>query len=79
MSNTSTEEFKIILSSNHFYPLISRPTRITKSSATVIDNIYCNMPNISNTMEVRLLHANISDHKGILCIDNNTLLSKNMF
>ena len=34
------------------------------------------MPNISNTMAAGLLHANISDHKGIFCIDNNTLLSK---
>ena len=33
-SNTSTEEFKNILSSNYFYPLINKPTRITKSSAT---------------------------------------------
>ena len=66
VSNTSTEEFKNILSSNHFYHLINRPTRITKSiSAFLIDNIYCNMPNISNTMAAGLLHANISDHKGI--------------
>ena len=28
-------------------------------------------------MAAGLLHANISDHKGIFCIDNNTLLSKN--
>ena len=48
VSNTSTEEFKNILSSNHFYYFI-----------------YCNMPNISNTMAAGLLHANISDHKGI--------------
>ena len=78
VSNTSTEEFKNILSSNHFYPLINRPTRITKSSASLIDNIYCNMPNISNTMAAGLLHANILDHKGIFCIANNTLLSKNV-
>ena len=66
VSNTYTEEFKKkLLSSNHFYPLINRPTRITKSTATLIDNIYCNMPNISNTMAAGLLHANISDHKGI--------------
>ena len=26
-------------------------------------------------MAAGLLHANISDHKGIFCIDNNTLLS----
>ena len=78
VSNTSMEEFKNILS-NHCYPLINRPTCITKSSATLIDNIYCNMPNISNTMAAGLLHANISDHKGIFCIDNNTLLHKKCF
>ena len=65
VSNTSTEEFKNILSSNHFYPLINRPTRITKSSATLIVNIYCNMPNISNARAAGLLHAHISDDKGI--------------
>ena len=27
-------------------------------------------------MAAGLLHVNISDHKGIFCIDNNTLLSK---
>ena len=71
VSNTSTEEFKNLLSSNNLYSLINRPTRITKSSGTMINNIYCNMSNISNTMAAGLLHANISDHKGIFCIDNN--------
>ena len=75
VNNTSTEEFKSILSSNHFYPLINIPTRTTNSSATLIDNIYCNMPNKSNIMAAGLLHANSSDHKGIFCIDNNTLLT----
>ena len=37
--------------------------------------MYCNMTNIYNTMEAGLLHANILDHKGIFCIDNNILLS----
>ena len=59
--------------------MINRPTCITKSSVTLIDNIYCNMTNISNNMSAGLLHANISNHKGIFCIDNNTLLSKKMF
>ena len=79
VSNTSTEELKNILSANHFYPLINRPTRFAKCSATLIDNIYCNMPNIYNYMAAGLLHANISDHKGIFCIDNNTLLSKKQY
>ena len=52
-------------------PVVYTYSRITKSSATLIDNIY-----ISNTMTAGLLHVNISDHRGIFCIDNNTLLSK---
>ena len=34
-----TSEFVDILYSNEFLPLISRPTRITSNSATLIDNI----------------------------------------
>ena len=40
VSNISTEEFKNILSYNHYYPLINRPTRSTKSAATLSDNIF---------------------------------------
>ena len=32
------------LSSHPFFPLINQPTRETKSSNTIIDNIYCNIP-----------------------------------
>ena len=59
-----------------FYPLINRPTRITKSSTTLIDNIYCN---ISNTMAAGLLHTNISNHKGIFVSIITPYSLKNMF
>ena len=69
--NTSTEEFKNILSYYHFYPLINRPTRIAKCSASLMDNIYCNMPIY---LMIWQLDYYMRICQGIFCIDNNTLL-----
>ncbi len=66
-----TEEFKNIFAGYHLYPLINKPTRITDKSATLIDNIYCNIPNLSSTIDSGLLHVNISDHKGLFCVNNS--------
>ena len=40
------EEFKNVFCSHHLFPLINKPTRETKSSKTIIDNIYCNIPHV---------------------------------
>ena len=42
-SNLQTQEFRNLLSAYSFIPLVNRPTRITSSSATVIDNIFTNV------------------------------------
>ena len=68
------EEFKNNFTSYHFYPLINKPTRITESTSTLIDNIYCNVPNVSNNIQCGLLHVNISDHKGLFCINSSATL-----
>ena len=47
--NLATEEFKNILSSEHFSPLINMPTRESNHSHTIIDNIYCNFPDQSKS------------------------------
>ena len=47
--HTSTANFIDQMYSNAFIPLINKPTRITKKSATLIDNIFTNSistPNI---------------------------------
>ena len=41
-SHQPTNEFINVMTSNSLYPLISKPTRITSSSATLIDNIFTN-------------------------------------
>ena len=58
--NPSTIDFLNQMFSSAFYPLISRPTRITDSSATLIDNISVN--NIEENYESGILFTGLSDH-----------------
>ena len=51
--------------------LISRPTRVSKSSATLIDNIFTNSySDIENTFQC-LIYTDITDHYPIVHIDFN--------
>ena len=43
-----------------FYPQIVKPTRVTATSATVLDNIICNIPD--SVIESGILTVDISDH-----------------
>ena len=62
------EEFKNIFFSHHLFPLINKPTRETNHTATVIDNIFCNVPSPIDISDVGILRPYISDHHGIfLC------------
>ena len=58
--NDNLNSFINLMFSSSFYPTISKPTRITKSTATLIDNIF------SNTLEEKcktgLLLTDLSDH-----------------
>ena len=40
----SIQEFSNIFSSYFCFPSINKPTRVTDHSASIIDNIYCNIP-----------------------------------
>ena len=64
----ATQNFKNIFSSNFYSPLIQKPTRITEHSATLIDNIYCNVPELSSNSAAGILKVSISDHYAIFCI-----------
>ena len=61
----ATQDFKNILSSNFLHPFINKPTRITSHSATLIDNIYCNIPEIGTKYDSGILCTSISDHYAI--------------
>ena len=55
-----TSDFMEGFMSGGFYPLISLPTRITDTTATLIDNIWTN--NLRDTMVSGLVTVRISDH-----------------
>ena len=38
----------------------------------LIDNIYCNIPNLQSNVEAGLLQVNIADHKEVFCINNDS-------
>ena len=57
--HTLTNDFINIMSSYSLYPSITKPTRITPTSATLIDNIFTN----SNSNQTSgIIVADVSDH-----------------
>ena len=78
-SDLAIEEFKNIFSSHHFFPLINQPPRETKSSNTIIYNIYCNIPCPFDMCDVGILRPYISDHNAIFCILNDITLNKRAY
>lgn len=64
--NTLTSDFLEILHGRGLYSLITKPSRITTTSATLIDHIFIN--NIENTVNSGLLLNDISDHLPVFCV-----------
>jgi exonuclease III len=65
-SHNDTGEFLHTMISHSFYPGITKPTRITKFSATSIDNIFTNVPvNMAG-----IFYKDISDHLPIFIIND---------
>ncbi|HMK58436.1 MAG TPA: reverse transcriptase family protein [Nitrososphaeraceae archaeon] len=63
-SHTPTSEFLACLASRSFLPTIRFPTRITASSATLLDNIFTN--NLRYKMDTAIVYSDISDHLPVL-------------
>ena len=61
-------EFLDITFSHAFFPLISRPTRITSNTASLIDNFFTNEP--TNCAVNSLLFTDISHYLPIFSISN---------
>ena len=60
--HSSTVDFVDMIYSYSFMPLINRPTRITRDSATIIDNIFTNnLPSLEGSLH-GILVTDISDH-----------------
>ena len=67
-SHVDTKDFLNNMFSHSFYPVISKPTRITEYSATLIDNIFCNLQSVSKETYNGLIYTDISDHLHIFTI-----------
>ena len=57
-----SENFTNLLSEFNMYKLIHKPTRIKLPSATLLDNIYTNIPINIDSCKSGILTSNISDH-----------------
>ena len=67
-----TQEFMDSLFSHMFFPLITRPTRITSHSATLIDNIFTN--SLSFNFRSGIILNDISDHLPVFALSTNESL-----
>ena len=70
-----TSEYLDMLLTLGFMPIITKPTRITDHTATLIDHIYTNTP--EKLMKSGLCLADISDHLPIFYTIANTLPTNN--
>ena len=80
-SHKPTDDFVDMMSCNGLFLLISKPTRITSATATLIDNIFTN--NLEYNMVSGILYTDISDHLPIHQVTNlklaNNPLQKNQY
>ena len=64
-NHTQTADFVDLLYSSSYIILITRPTRITQNTATLIDNVFTNnFQNLNNTFQ-GILVTDLSDHSPI--------------
>ena len=66
MNNNQIKEFLDIMYSYYFHPMISVPTRVTETSATLIDNIFTNVLGVNSKSGV--LCMEVADHCPIFLI-----------
>ena len=71
----ATQDFTELLLDNDLWPIITKPTCITKSSATLIDNILVT-PNIYGSYQCGILLEDLSDHLLCVLVANNMKVKK---
>ena len=72
-----TSDFLDLMYSYSYMPLITKPTRVSSKTATLIDNIYCN--SFEKSVSQGILFSDISDHFPIFCIQNCHINEKNTY
>ena len=66
-----TQEFADLMYSHSLFPCVTKPTRVTAKSASLIDNIFCNNDVNNDDVFNGILYTDISDHFPIFHIDNS--------
>jgi hypothetical protein len=65
-SHAKTNDFLEGIFSHGFIPVITKPTRVTTSSATLIDHMYSNL--ITSSYHSGIIINDVADHFGTFCI-----------
>ena len=68
-SHQPTGDFIELMYSHALFPNIVKPTRVTNSSATLIDNIFSNTLSGNSRLFSGILYTDISDHFPVFLID----------
>ena len=70
-SHIPTADYMDLMFSFSYIPMINRPTRVTQSSATLIDNIFVNDYSQDNVYNSGILITDITDHFPVYSISSN--------
>ena len=73
-----TNHFIKQLFTSSFFPLITKPTRITHHTATLIDNIFTNNLEELDESVNGIIFSDISDHLPIVHMFNTNILVKTL-
>ena len=80
--NINVDNFQNVFLSYFYTPLIDKPTRVDKKSGTysLLDNIYTNVTQISNTINSGVFKTDYSEHYSIFCVTDLVISTqKNKF
>ena len=74
-NHSLTTDFVNAMFSMSFIPLVNRPTRVTDSSATIIDNIFTNTVHMDKCV-TGILPTDITDHFPVFHLVNHQIVEK---
>ena len=75
--HAASQEFIDIMYSHSFFPCITKPTRVSKTSCTLIDNIFSNDYSEATTSVSGILYTDVSDHFPVYYIDFSVSVNVN--
>ena len=75
--NTNVRDFFNLIFQNGIFPLINRPTRVKKSSATIIDHVLTNTI-IDSEVHSGIIKPNISNHFTVFALMRTSLVQPNL-